>query len=200
MQTDLYERYPQLQICRKEIDQAYNLLKKCFEQGNKLLICGNGGSAADADHISAELLKGFCSSRKLTPEQQKQFGEVLSLDLQRALPTIPLTAFNALSSAYINDQNADFIFAQLVFALGRPKDVLWCISTSGSSTNILIAAQVAKRLGISVLGLSGETGGNLKNHCGVCICAPEKETYKIQELHLPIYHFLCQRLEAHFFP
>lgn len=192
-------RYPQLKVCREDIIMAFNELVEAYSKGKKLLICGNGGSAADSDHISGELLKGFAQSRPLSEEWRKRLGEDLANNLQGALPTIPLTIFNALGTAYNNDCNGKYTFAQLTWGLGQGGDVLLVITTSGNSENVLLAVEVAKAKGITTIGLTGKTGGKVKDMVDICICAPATEVYKIQELHLPIYHTLCFMLEEVFF-
>lgn len=196
---ELLKRYPQLKVCKQDIEKAYNLLRATFNRGGKLLLCGNGGSAADADHISGELLKGFGHKRPLSQKWREKLGEELADNLQGALPAIPLPIFSALGSAYANDCNPEYVFAQLVWGLGTTSDVLLAISTSGNSKNVLRAVEVAKAKGIRTLALTGESGGKLRDLVDVCICAPETEVYKIQELHLPIYHALCFMLEDTFF-
>lgn len=193
-------RYPQLKVCREEIANTFDHLVDMYSKGKKLLICGNGGSAADADHISGELLKGFGHPRKLANEWIERLGEDLAKNLQGALPTIPLTVFNALGTAYNNDCDGKYTFAQLTWGLGVSGDVLLAISTSGNSENVLLAVKVAKAKGILTVGLTGKTGGKLKDLVDICICAPATEVFKIQELHLPIYHSLCFMLEEKFFP
>lgn len=192
-------RYPQLKVCREDIASAFKHLVDIYANGNKLLICGNGGSAADADHISGELLKGFGHPRPLAKEWVERLGEPLAKNLQGALPTIPLTIFNALGTAYNNDCDAKYTFAQLTWGLGKSGDALLAISTSGNSENVLLAIDVAKAKGILTIGLTGKTGGKLKDRVDICICAPATEVFKIQELHLPIYHTLCFMLEERFF-
>lgn len=192
-------RYPQLKVCKEDIEIAFNQLVSTYLGGNKLLICGNGGSAADADHISGELLKGFGHPRPLAKEWTDRLGENLARNLQGALPTIPLTVFNALGTAYNNDCNAKYTFAQLTWGLGMTGDALLAISTSGNSDNVLLAVDVAKAKGLATIGLTGKTGGKLKEKVDICICTPATEVFKIQELHLPIYHTLCFMLEERFF-
>lgn len=203
--NDLIKRYPALNGCTDDISAATELLIKTFSLGGKLLLCGNGGSAADCEHISGELLKGFMSKRPLTDEKRREMCESYTLDegvldkLQMGLAAIPLTSLSALGTAFSNDVDPELIFAQGVFALGKERDTLIAISTSGNSKNIVRAAEVAKAVGMKVIGLAGKSGGKLKEICDVCICAPEEETYRVQEYHLPIYHYLCQRIEKHFF-
>lgn len=193
------QRYPQLASMEEVLMQAYATWMDCFQNGGKLLLCGNGGSAADSEHISGELLKGFGQRRPLTQEWQEKLGPELANELQGSLPAIPLSSFTALSTAYANDCNPDYVFAQLVFGLGNPGDVLFSISTSGNSKNVAFATEVANKKGLKTVGLTGESGGKLKSLCDLCLCVPEKETFKIQELHLPIYHALCLMVEKALF-
>ena len=203
---DLIQRYPQLESARQAICAAYHCIEACYENGGKLLIAGNGGSAADAEHIVGELMKGFRLPRGIAPKDQEQLlqadvqiGTVLAQNLQGALPAIALTGHPALATAYMNDCNAKLYFAQQVYGLGKAEDVLLCISTSGNSENILYAAVAAKAKGMKVVGLTGGSENRLMALADHCICAPQTETYKIQELHLPIYHCLCVMLEERFF-
>jgi len=198
--TYLLDTYPALEACIPSIQEAYELLRDMYESGNKVLICGNGGSASDSDHITGELLKGFQSLRPLPPEDQEAIGPDLARHLQQSLPAIPLTSFPALSTAVTNDISASYIYAQLTLGLGKPGDVLWGISTSGNAENVGHALKVAKAKGLKTLGLTGESGGKMKGDCDVCIRVPSQETFRIQEYHLPIYHALCLMLEDHFFP
>ncbi len=193
---DLFERYPQLNICAKDIENALALMIDTYKNGSKILVCGNGGSAADADHIVGELMKGFLKSRKVTDERIPQ---ELREKLQGALPAISLSAHTSLMTATINDNDADMIFAQQVYGYANENDLLIAISTSGNSKNVVNAVKVAKALGVKVVALTGKTGGALKNIADVTICAPSTETYKIQEYHLPIYHYLCVSVENEFF-
>lgn len=193
---DLFERYPQLNICAKDIENALALVIDTYKNGSKILVCGNGGSAADADHIVGELMKGFLKSRKVTDERIPQ---ELREKLQGALPAISLSAHTSLMTATINDNDADMIFAQQVYGYANENDLLIAISTSGNSKNVVNAVKVAKALGVKVVALTGKTGGALKNIADVTICAPSTETYKIQEYHLPIYHYLCVSVENEFF-
>jgi len=195
----LLTRYPPLQSCAPDIAAAYDLLEQTFKSGGKLLLCGNGGSAADSDHIAGELLKGFGHARTLSKADAKKLGGDLTKNLQGALPAIPLPQLTGLVSAFSNDCDPKYVYAQLTWGLGRLGDALLAISTSGNSANVLHAAAAAKARGMKVLGLTGATGGKLLAKCDVCIRAPEKETFKIQEFHLPIYHCLCLMLEENFF-
>lgn len=206
MLQDLLNRYPALESCRTEIATAANMLVRCFEQGGKLLACGNGGSCADCGHIVGELMKGFLKKRPLDQEVLSQIAHGnIQLDiskvgqLQKGLPAISLCDMPALNSAFCNDVDADLVYAQAVMGLGREADILLCISTSGNSKNVVYAAQVAKAFKLNVIALTGETGGKLKEIADVCICVTERETYKVQELHLPVYHYLCAFVEEFFF-
>lgn len=203
---ELLERYPMLKCCAEDIDLIADLIIRSYEHGGKLLICGNGGSSADSDHIAGELMKGFMKKRHLSEEKKQKMRlrypsiEEDTLDgLQMALPAIPLSSFGALCSAFSNDEDPSLVYAQGVMALGAERDVLLAISTSGNSKNVIEAARVAKSLGMTVLGLSGQTGGILRDVADACVCVPERETYKIQELHLPVYHYVCAKIEEHFF-
>ena len=195
----LFVDYPDLLPCRESIVEAFEVLQKTFADGGKLLICGNGGSAADAGHIAGELLKGFGQKRPLHADWQEKLGKNLAAQLQGALPTLALPDFTALLTAYANDCNPEYGFAQLTWGLGQAADTLLCISTSGNSKNILNAAEVARAKGLKTIGLSGQTGGQLKDTVDTCICVPHREVYRIQERHLPIYHALCLELEKAFF-
>ena len=197
---NLINRYPVLRECAEEISRAYIALKACFIAGGKLLLCGNGGSAADCEHIAGELMKGFLLKRPVP----QAFRESPELDgegelLQRALPAISLTCHAALSTAFANDVAADMVFAQQTYALGQPGDVLLGISTSGNAANVCRALRVANAAGLVTIGLTGKNGGKMNALCKHVIHAPTEETYLIQELHLPIYHALCAMLEADFF-
>lgn len=197
--ADLLERHPALGACQEQIEQAFHVLAEIFERGGKLLLCGNGGSAADCEHWSGELLKGFCSRRPLDVNQSGNMPQTLSGSLQQALPAIPLTSFSSLLSAFGNDVDAHYGYAQLVWALGEAGDALVGISTSGNAQNVRAAMLVAESKGLRCIGLTGKNGGALAGMCEVCIRVPESETYKVQELHLPVYHALCMMLEDKFF-
>ena len=193
---ELLARYPQLKTCAKDIENALALMIDAYKNGGKIFVCGNGGSSADADHIVGELMKGFLKDRKVTDERIPQ---ELREKLQGALPAISLSAHTSLMTATINDNDADMIFAQQVYGYAKEKDLLIAISTSGNSKNVVSAVKVAKALSVKTIALTGETCGELKNLADVTICAPSTETYKIQEYHLPIYHYLCARVEEEFF-
>ncbi len=202
----LIGRYPVLDICRREIEEAYSLLEESYENGGKLLLAGNGGSAADCEHMAGELMKRFRMPRAVTPEFARKLAEIdpargasLAGSLERGLMAIPLVAHEALTTAYINDVDGQGVFAQQLLGYGKPGDVFLGISTSGNSQNVMSATVVARAMGIRVIGLTGENGGELAVVADVAIRVPETETYMIQELHLPVYHCLCLMLEEHFF-
>ena len=207
MLNDLFVRYPKLETSRKDIEYAARLLAACYQDGNKLLLCGNGGSYADCLHIAGELMKGFREKRSLPAEKRAEMAQRAPgipaqylQKLQMALPAIALGEEGALTTAVCNDIEPELCFAQQVLGYGAAGDVLLCISTSGNAKNVIAAAQVAKGLGLSVLGLSGADFGVLHAVCDVCICVPERETYRVQELHLPVYHALCMYVEQTLFP
>lgn len=206
IENELFERVPKLEACRADFHKAYGLLEQCFRQGGKLLVCGNGGSAADAEHIVGELMKGFKLARLIPAADRAAllglFGEegaAMANRLQQALPAIALTGHCALSTAFANDVSPEMVFAQQVYGYARPGDALLCISTSGNSGNIVRAAMAARAFGSSVIALTGESGGKLAGLCDVTVRVPAKETYLVQEYHLPLYHALCAMLEAGFF-
>lgn len=202
----LIERYPHLDICREDIKKAYELLETAYSNGRKLLVCGNGGSASDSEHIVGELMKEFKLKRKVysdhasaLKEIDPELGQVLADHLQGALPAISLTGHSSLQTAFMNDAVPELVFAQQVNGYGKQGDVFLGISTSGNSKNVLYAAVNAKAKGLNVIGLTGAKENKLMKYSDVCIRVPETETYKIQELHLPVYHCLCLMLEDYFF-
>ena len=202
----LVERYPVLAPLKGDIYTAYTMLRDCYEAGGKLLLAGNGGSCADAEHIVGELMKGFKLPRKLRPEMCEQLteadperGPVLAACLQQGLPAIALSSHQALNTAFMNDVDGNLMFAQQLGVLGCPGDVFLAISTSGNSKNVYDACVMAKAKGMKIIALSGKTGGRLKNMADLSLIMPSDETYMIQELHLPGYHCLCLMLEEHFF-
>ena len=202
----LIERYPQLLECRESIQAAYDILKEAYAKDRKLLVCGNGGSASDSEHIVGELMKEFKLKREVYHDQAEamqridpEMGGILAKHLQGALPAIALTGHSSLTTAFMNDSNPELIFAQQVNGYGKAGDVFLGISTSGNSRNILFAAVTAKSKGLKVIGLTGQKPNRLAQLADVCIQVTETETYKIQELHLPVYHCLCMMLEEHFF-
>ena len=203
---ELIRRYPQLDVCKKDIEKAYLLLQKTYDKNGKLLIAGNGGSAADSEHIAGELMKRFKITRpiskgfadklmKIDPER----GERLVKNLEMPLRAVPLTSHIAITTAYMNDADATGVFAQQMLGFGNEDDVFLAISTSGNSENIISACVVAKAMGIKIIGLTGEKESKLSKYSDICIQVPETETYKIQELHLPVYHALCLMLESNYF-
>ncbi|MCX4267585.1 MAG: SIS domain-containing protein [Lachnospiraceae bacterium] len=203
---ELVERYPILKVCKEKIQCTYQIMKEGYQNGGKLLVAGNGGSAADSDHIVGELMKGFVKQRKLKKMEQKkileinrELGEHLCRNLQQVLPAISLTGHTALSTAYLNDVDGTLGFAQQVYGYGKQGDIFLGITTSGNSKNILNAVVVAKAKGLTTIALTGRDGGEVKDMADISIIVPETETFKIQELHLPIYHTLCLMLEEHFF-
>ncbi|MBQ6560452.1 MAG: SIS domain-containing protein [Erysipelotrichaceae bacterium] len=203
---ELTERYPRLEACRKEIEDAYLLLEEAYDHGKKLLIAGNGGSAADSEHIAGELMKRFKYSRPVTEEfAQKMIvidairGEKLAKGLERPLRAVPLTSHIGLMTAYMNDVDAQGVYAQQVLGYGDEGDVFLAISTSGNSENIVNACVAAKALGLKIIALTGSKQCLLQNYADVCIQVPESETFKVQELHLPVYHCLCLMLETNYF-
>ena len=196
---ELLRRFPALVSCKTEIVEAFETCISTFRNGGKMLICGNGGSAADAEHWAGELLKGFESSRPLSNDDKLKLPTELANALQDAIPVIPLTGFTSLHSAFGNDVDPKYSLAQLTWALGKPGDCLIGISTSGNSANVLWAFQTAKARGMSTIGLTGKSGGRAATACDVCITAPETQTRLVQELHLPIYHALCLMIEAELF-
>lgn len=199
---ELFQRYPSLASVKDDIWKAYEYMKISYENSGKLLVAGNGGSAADSEHIVGELMKGFVKSRKIPEEFAAklkavdiEMGTELAEKLQGTLPAIALVDHVALSTAYLNDVDPLLGFAQQINGYGEAGDVFLAISTSGNSKNILYACTIAKAKGLNVIGLTGKDGGVLKDMSDVSIIVPEKETFKIQELHLPIYHCLCLMLE-----
>ena len=202
----LIERYPKLAVCEEDIENAYKLLEAAYYNGRKLLVCGNGGSASDSEHIVGELMKEFKLKRKVYSDQaaalkaiDSELGQVLADNLQGALPAISLTGHSSLTTAFMNDAMPELVFAQQVNGYGKAGDVFLGISTSGNSKNVLYAAVAAKAKGLKVIGLTGVKENKLMRYADVCIRVPETETYKIQEFHLPVYHCLCLMLEDRFF-
>ena len=203
---ELLERYQSLAGQRENIIGVYKVLEQSYSNGGKLLVAGNGGSAADSEHIVGELMKAFIKPRRPEVSLQdklksvdKKLGEVLADNLQGALPAIAVTGHVGLSTAYLNDCSPLLAFAQQVNGFGNVGDVFLGISTSGNSENILYALVTARAKGMKTVGLSGRDGGRMKEFCDEIIIVPERETFKIQELHLPVYHALCLMLEERFF-
>lgn len=202
----LIQRYPELKGCKAHIRYAFSLLVDAFDRNKKMLIAGNGGSAADSEHIAGELMKRFKSPRPLKKELAEKIlsvdperGKRLVSNLEMPLRAVPLTSHIAITTAYMNDADATGVFAQQLLGYGDDGDVFLAISTSGNSENIINACVVAKAMNIKIIGLSGKNESKLSSIADVCIRVPETETYKIQELHLPVYHCLCLMLETHYF-
>ena len=206
MKQELLTRYPKLEKIIDTIEEAKNEMIKCYENGGKILLCGNGGSCADCDHIVGELMKGFLSLRPLSDEKKadmkKNFSDIddnILDQLQCGLPAISLVSLSALNSAFCNDVDPELIYAQSVFGLGKPGDILIAMSTSGNAKNVAAAVKVARATGMKVIAFTGKDGGVLRDISDICIIAPENETFKIQELTLPVYHCIAAMLEDYFF-
>jgi len=195
---ELIHRYPVLSVCEKDIEAVYEALTVCFEKDNRLYICGNGGSAADALHIVGELVKSFVLNRSIAPEFIARAEDGFYENLQGSLPAFALVENTALATAFANDCDPEFVFAQQVYAYARDGDCVLGISTSGNSENVINAFKAAKGRGATTIGLGGGTGGKMEAICDYSIIAPETDTNRIQELHLPIYHTLCLMIEQHF--
>lgn len=202
----LSERYPALSVCLSDIEAVYDVLEESYAAGGKLLVAGNGGSAADSEHIVGELMKGFKNPRKVKEnfanalkKENEELGNILAENLQGALPAIALDGHPGLTTAYMNDCEPLLCFAQQVNGLGKQGDVFLGISTSGNSKNVLYAAIVAHAKGMKVIGLTGQKESKLSEIANVTIKVPQVETYMIQEYHLPVYHCLCLMLEERFF-
>jgi D-sedoheptulose 7-phosphate isomerase len=199
----LLANYPQLSVCRDDILKACEALTGCYLRGGLIMTCGNGGSAADAEHVAAELMKSFKRARPISDAQRAAIetafpageGAYLADRLQQGIPTISLVSQIALSSAFANDVAADMTFAQQVFVYGCAGDALIAISTSGNSKNVIHACATAKTFGVKTIAMTGEQGGRLREICDVAICVPASDTHRVQEYHLPVYHTLCAMLE-----
>ena len=196
MLNELFERYPALQICEKDIEDALKLLIYTYKNDGKVLVCGNGGSAADSEHIVGELMKGFMLKREV---DDGRIPENMRCNLQGALPAISLVSQSGVLSAFINDVEPEMMYAQLVYGYGKEGDLLICLSTSGNSKNCVNAAEVAKSIGVKVLSLTGEKESRLSQLSDCTVKVPDTETFKVQEYHLPVYHFLCSMTEKYFF-
>lgn len=202
---ELVNRYPSLKSCKAEIENATRVFIEVYKKGGKLLICGNGGSASDAQHIVGELMKAFCKKRKISAEIERNlkknplFDDELILNLEGSLPAISLNSETSLMTATMNDRVSELVYAQQVLGYAKDNDALLCISTSGNSKNIVNAASVAKAMNIKVVSLTGQKDSKLSSISDITIKAPEVETFKIQELHLPIYHAICLEIEEYFF-
>jgi D-sedoheptulose 7-phosphate isomerase len=204
---ELTRRYPALAPMRAAIESALRALESCYAAGGKLLVCGNGGSAADADHIVGELMKGYLKPRPVPPDfasrlraADSSLGPALAEHLQGSLPAVNLTSGAALLSAFGNDVRPDLAYAQAAWGHGRKGDVLLGISTSGNAANVRSALVVGRAVGMTTIGLSGRTGGKMAGLCDILLAVPADRTFEIQELHLPIYHCLCAMVEERFFP
>jgi D-sedoheptulose 7-phosphate isomerase len=202
----LLERYPQLTAAKSGLHNAFELLVAAYEGGGKLLAAGNGGSAADAEHMVGELMKGFVKKRPLPRDFALRLqtvagslSECLIANLQGSLPAIALPGNTALMTASMNDMDSNMVYAQQVYGYGKPGDVFLGISTSGNAKNVIYAMITARAMGLKTIALSGGSGGSLVSYADAAIVVPETETYKIQELHLPVYHTLCLMIEDHFF-
>ena len=203
---ELVSRYPALEQVKDSVKEVYQILRDCFASGHKLLVAGNGGSGADSEHIVGELMKGFVKKRPVSGEMARKLeemdpeaGKALAGKLQGGLPSIALTGHPGLSTAFLNDVDGLMVYAQQIYGYGQEGDVFLGISTSGNAANIHYGTVAARALGMKVVGLTGKDGGKLAQYADKAIIVPEQETYKIQELHLPIYHTLCLMLEAFFF-
>ena len=192
----LYNRYPALEVCREDIEKALQMMIQTYRDGGKILICGNGGSASDSEHIVGELLKGFMSKR---PVSDERIPERLRKGLQGSLPAISLPSQCAILSAFVNDVDPEMMYAQLVYGYVKSEDLVIGLSTSGNSKNVVNAIEVAKSLGVKTISMTGELDSKMSQLSDVTIKAPETETYKVQEYHLPIYHYLCVEVEKEFF-
>jgi len=192
---DLFEKYPELYNCREEIRAVITAIVDTYQKGGKVLLCGNGGSCADCEHIVGELMKGFLKIRPVTDER---IPADLRGKLQGSLPAIALTGQSAILSAFANDVEPDMVYAQLVYGYGKSEDLFVGLSTSGNSTNVVQAARVAKALGLKTVAMTGQKESKLSEICDISIKVPETETYKIQELHLPVYHYICAEVEQTF--
>ena len=201
---ELLTRYPTLTVCKDDLTAAISLMLDTYRKGGKIMVCGNGGSCADAQHIVGELMKGFLLRRPMTKEQREAFADALGEEdaalfasrMQRGIPAMALDGATGLLTAYANDVDADYIYAQQVFACGQKNDLLIGISTSGNSKNVVNAMKAAKAMGIAGVSLTGAKESKLSALSNVTIRVPETETFKVQELHLPVYHYLCAQMEA----
>lgn len=201
---ELFLKYPALSVCKDSILKAYELIEECYRNGGKLLVCGNGGSAADSEHIVGELMKGFHLLRPLSEKQKILFenlehGEYIASALQGGLPAISLVSHTGLMTAFNNDVDSDLVFAQQVWGYMNENDVLITLSTSGNSKNCVYAAETAKAKGGKMISVTGEGGGKLKDLADSAVLLPSRDTAEIQELTLPTYHCLCAMIEAEFF-
>lgn len=198
--AELLERYPALSVCADDIKKAYNALENCYDNGGKLLCCGNGGSAADSDHLVGELMKGFLKLRPLSDDEKAKFSDKFAADnLQKGLPAVSLCAHSALMTAFENDAVPQLVFAQQVYAFAKENDVLIAFSTSGNSANVVYALDAARAAGIVSVAVTGSKESKCSALADICIRLPETETFKIQELTLPVYHCLAAMIEDKYF-
>ena len=198
--NELFERYPCLESCKNDIRSAFEIFRNCYDAGGKILCCGNGGSAADCDHFVGELMKGFLKKRPLSDKEKELFDdEYVANNLQSGLPAISLCAHSALMTAFENDVAPSLVFAQQVYAYAKDSDVLFSFSTSGNSENVVYAVKAAKAAKIKTVSVTGEKESELSRLSDVCIRLPETETFKVQELTLPVYHCLAAMVEEHYF-
>ncbi len=198
--NDLFERYPSLSCVKQDVQAVFEIIKETYIKKGKLLVCGNGGSASDSVHIVGELMKGFMLSRQLPENEKEKFGnKEIANGLQGALPAISLVGESALMTAFCNDCNPELVFAQQVYGLMNENDTLLCLSTSGSSKNVVFAAETAKVKGGKVVSIVGEKGGKLFELSDATIKLPSQITPEIQEYTLPVYHTICAMLESEFF-
>jgi len=202
----LFTHYPSLTVCSESVLSAYRLLSNCYHRNGLIMVCGNGGSAADAEHIVGELMKGFKLRRTLRSEQRHLLkssfpddGDFLAENLQQAIPAISLVSQTAISTAFINDVKPEMVYAQQVFGYGKSGDALIGLSTTGNSRNVVNACKVAKAMGVHTIGFTGEKESRLSEVCDVTIRVPAQEVYRVQEFHLPVYHTLCAMLEMEAF-
>ncbi len=203
---DLFIKYPELKCISSDIDCGLKLIINTYKSGGKVLVCGNGGSCADCEHIVGELMKGFLNKRSPVNDLDTELarlgfddGKFISSNLQGALPAISLPSQSAIISAFANDVEPSMVYAQMVYGYGNKNDLLICLSTSGNSKNVVYAAKTAKAMGLKTLAMTGNSDSKLSAVCDVCIKAPSGETYRVQEYHLPIYHYLCAMTEKEFF-
>ena len=196
MIDELINRYPLLNVCKEEIEKAKDLMIETYEKGGKTLVCGNGGSAADSEHIVGELMKGFLLKRPVT---DTRIPERIRTKLQGSLPAISLPSQSAILSAFINDVDPEMMYSQLVYGYAKENDLVIGISTSGNSKNIVNAVETAKTIGVKTVALTGTNESKLSELADVTVRVPVMETYKVQELHLPVYHYLCAETEKYFF-
>lgn len=204
MKKELLTRYPSLSVCEKDIDAALDLIRETYTSGGTVYVCGNGGSCSDSDHIVGELMKGFLKRRPISCEEKEKFvkafgDEAFASKLQSAIPAVSLTAQTAIISAFANDVDPELVYAQLVYGYATEKDLVIGLSTSGNSKNVVYAQMAAKVKGAKTLSMTGAKESKLSELCDVTIKVPETETFKIQELHLPVYHYLCAAIEDEFF-